>query len=72
MCIMSVIDLCLFQFNIIETKGKTLSDNMPVKELKFFSRKQYYDVELVPENSKFEDVNKPLSNSQEKVESNGV
>lgn len=52
MCILAVVDLFLFQFNVSETKGKPLVDNMPPKEHKLFKSKNDTEksIELLPRN----------------------
>lgn len=47
MLAISLIDLLLFQFNIIETKGKPLSDNMPDKHQYWF-KSDSKNIELLP------------------------
>lgn len=59
MGLLAAADLVLFHFNVTETKGKPLTDNMPGKDQRLFRRDK--NIELLPKNP----ANKDVENAKE-------
>ncbi|KAI1712227.1 sugar transporter domain-containing protein [Ditylenchus destructor] len=57
MGILAAADLLLFHTNVTETKGKPLTDNMPGKDQRLFSRDK--NIELLPKNPSNKDIESP-------------
>lgn len=62
MLALAIIDLIYFQFNVIETKGKPLIDNMPDKSQSWLKRDKR-NIELITRTENFPLKDKNLANA---------